>query len=84
MDNNNTDINEILKQMNEVSLSDEDKEKMREILKKYSTNNQANINQDISYVEPEFTLEPEFELPDNEWEALIELDESNFNTEIVT
>lgn len=84
MDNNNTDINEILKQMNEVSLSDEDKEKMREILKKYSTNNQANINQDISYVEPEFTLEPEFELPDNEWEAPIELDESNFNTEIVT
>lgn len=78
MDNNtDNEILEILQTINKESISSEDKDAMKKILEKYK------IQQNEQNVEPEFILEPEFELPNDDWEPRIELDEiqEQINTE---
>lgn len=64
--NNNNEIYELLGQINQNSLSDDDKEAMKKILEKYSLNK--------NNTEPEFSLEPEFEIDiEQTWEDPNEL-----------
>ena len=70
MDNNtDNEILEILQTINKESISSEDKDAMKKILEKYK------IQQNKQNVEPEFILEPEFELPNDDWGHSIELNE---------